>query len=77
MSPTIFGIYIDKLEKYLKDASFVGPILTSVLIILLIYVENCVAWEVLPQVLGDFVRIPKVGVLTQRNWLKTKKINIF
>jgi hypothetical protein len=37
LSPTIFGIYIDKLEYCLKDAGCVIPTLTSIVIIILLY----------------------------------------
>jgi hypothetical protein len=39
LSPTLFAIYIDNLEDCLEDASCVGPILTSIVIILVLYID--------------------------------------
>ena len=39
LSPTLFGIYIDKLEDYLEEVGCVGPTLTSIVINLLLYVN--------------------------------------
>jgi hypothetical protein len=40
LSPTPFGIYIDKLEYYLEVVGFVGPNIASIVIILLLYVDD-------------------------------------
>jgi hypothetical protein len=45
LSPTIFGIYIDKLEDCLDVAGCVGPTLASIVIILLLYVNDIVCME--------------------------------
>jgi hypothetical protein len=37
LSPTLFGIYIDKLEECLEKAGCVGPTLTGIVINLLLY----------------------------------------
>jgi hypothetical protein len=37
LSPTLFDIYIDKLEDFLEDANCVGPTLACIIIILLLY----------------------------------------
>jgi hypothetical protein len=42
LSPTFFGIYIDKLEDYLKNVSCVGPTLTGIVINLLLYIDDIV-----------------------------------
>ena len=39
LSPTLFGIYIDKLERCLEKAGCIGTILAGIVIILLIYVD--------------------------------------
>jgi hypothetical protein len=40
LSPTLFGIYIDKLEECLEKTSCVGPTLTIIVINLLLYADN-------------------------------------
>jgi hypothetical protein len=45
LSPTLFGIYINKLEACLEKASCVGPTLTGIVINLLIYVDDIVLME--------------------------------
>jgi hypothetical protein len=52
LSPTLFGIYIDKLEDCLEDAGCVGPTLASIVIILLLYVDDIVLMEKSPYDLG-------------------------
>jgi hypothetical protein len=42
LSPTLFGIYIDKLEDCLENSSCVGLTLASIVIILLLYVDDIV-----------------------------------
>ena len=42
LSPTLFGIYIDKLEGFLEEAGCVGTILAGIVIILLLYVDDIV-----------------------------------
>ena len=45
LSPTLFGIYIDKLEGCLEEAGCVGMILAGIVIILLLYVDDIVLLE--------------------------------
>jgi hypothetical protein len=42
LSPTLFDIYINKLEDCLEDARCVGPTLVSIVILLLLYVDDIV-----------------------------------
>ena len=48
LSPTLSGIYIDKLEKCLEEAGYVTAILVGVEIILLLYVDDIFLMERLP-----------------------------
>ena len=41
-SPTLFGIYIDKLEECLEKAGCVGPTLTGIVINLILYADDIV-----------------------------------
>jgi hypothetical protein len=45
LSPTLFGIYIDKLEDCLEVVGCVGPTLASIVIILLLYADDIVLME--------------------------------
>jgi hypothetical protein len=45
LSPTLFGIYIDKLEDCLEVAGCFGPPLASIVIIFLLYVHDIVRME--------------------------------
>jgi hypothetical protein len=59
LSPTFFDIYIDKLEDCLEDAGCVGLTLASIVIILLIYVDDIVLMEKSPYDLGKQLVILK------------------
>jgi hypothetical protein len=59
LSPTLFGIYIDKLEYCLEDAGCVGPTLASIVIILLLYVDDIVLMVKSPYDLGKKLIILK------------------
>jgi hypothetical protein len=58
LSPTIFGIYIDKLEDYLEKEGGVGPTLTGIVINLLIYASDIVLMEKSPHDLENQLRSP-------------------
>jgi hypothetical protein len=45
ISPILFGIYIDKLQDFLEVACCVGPNLASIVIILILYVDDIVLME--------------------------------
>ena len=42
LSPTLFGIYIDKLEGYLEEAGCGGTILAGIAIILFLYADDII-----------------------------------
>jgi hypothetical protein len=54
LSPTLFGIYIDKLEELLEEVGCVGPTLTDIVINqLLLYVDDIVLMGRSPHDLGE------------------------
>jgi len=57
LSPFNFGIYVDKLEECLEDASCVGPTLIGIVIVLLLYVDSIVLLERSSYILGKNPRI--------------------
>jgi hypothetical protein len=59
LSPTLFGIYIDKLEDLLEKTGCVGPTLTSIVIYLLLYVDDIVLLARIPRDLENQLRILK------------------
>ena len=59
LSPTIFVIYIDKLEKCLEEACDADTILAEIVIILLLYVDNIVLMARHPFDLNKQIRILK------------------
>jgi hypothetical protein len=52
LSPTLFDIYIDNLEYCLEDVGCVDPTLASIVIILLLYVDDIVLMAKSPYDLG-------------------------
>jgi hypothetical protein len=59
LSPTLFGIYIDKLEDCLEKTSFVGPTFTSIVINLLLYADDIILMARSPHDLENQLRILK------------------
>ena len=59
LSPTLFGIYIDKLEDCLEKAGCVGPTLTGIVINLLLYADDIVLMAMSPHDLENQLRILK------------------
>jgi len=57
--PTLFGIYINKLEGYLEEAGCVGTILVGIVIILLLYVDDIVLLTRFPSDLDKQLRFLK------------------
>jgi hypothetical protein len=59
LSPTLFGIYIDKLEDCLEKAGCVGPTLTGIVINLLLYADYIILMARIPHDLENQLRILK------------------
>jgi len=59
LSPTLFGIYIDKLEDCLEKAGCIRPTLTSIVINLLLYADDIVLMARSPHDLENQQRILK------------------
>ena len=59
LSPTLFGIYIDKLEMCLEEVGCIGSILAGIVIILLLYADDIVLMEKYPSNLDKKLRILK------------------
>jgi hypothetical protein len=59
LSPTLFGIYIDRLEDCLEKAGCVSPTLTGIVINLLLYANDIVLMEMSPHDLENQLRILK------------------
>jgi hypothetical protein len=59
LSPTLFGIYIDKLEECLEKEGCVGPTLTIIVINLLLYADDIVLMVRSPHALENQLRILK------------------
>jgi hypothetical protein len=59
LSPTLFGIYIDKLEDCLENTSCVGPTLTGIVINILLYSNDIVLMERGPHDIENQLRILK------------------
>ena len=59
LSPSLFGIYIDKLEIFLEEASCADTILAGIVIILLLYATDSVLMERCPFDLDKQLRILK------------------
>jgi hypothetical protein len=60
LSPTLFGLYIDKLEHFLEETSYVGPILCRIVLIFLVYNDYVVFVVRSPYDIVKKLIIPKV-----------------
>ena len=76
LSPNIFGIYIEKLEKCLEEASCADRILTGIFIILLLYPNDIVLMEMDPFVLDKQLRILKDFCSNMSMIVNTEKTKI-
>ena len=76
LSPIIFGIYIDKLEKCLEEAGYASTILVGIVIILLLYVEDIVLMERHPFDLDKQLRILKYFFSNMGMSVNTNKTKI-
>jgi hypothetical protein len=59
LSPTLFGIYIDKLEECLEKEGCVGPTITGIVINFLLYVDDILLMTRSPHDLENQLRILK------------------
>jgi len=73
LSPTLFGIYIDKLEACLEVACCVRRTLASIVIILLIYVDDIFLMERNPNDLNKQLSILKEFCSSKRLTMNTYK----
>ena len=64
LSPTLFGIYIDKLERSLEEAGCASTILAGILFIILLYADDIVLMERRPSDVNKKLRILKYFSLT-------------
>jgi hypothetical protein len=76
LSPTLFNIYIDKLEDCLEDAGCVGPTLVSIVIILLLYANDIVLMEKIPYDLGKKLIILKDFFSSMGMTMNTNKTKV-
>jgi hypothetical protein len=76
LSPTLFSIYIDKLEYCLEVASCVGPTLTSIVIILLLYANDIVLMARNPYDFKKKLRIIKDFCSSTMMTMNTDKMKV-
>ena len=76
LSPTLFGIYIDKLKMCLEQAGCVDTILVGIVIILLIYVDDIVLMARRPLDLNKKLRILKYFFSNMGMTVNTDKTKI-
>jgi hypothetical protein len=76
LSPTLFDIYIDKLEDCLDDAGCVDPTLAGIIIILLLYVDHIVLMAKSPYDLGKQLIILKDFCCSMSMTVKNDKTKV-
>ena len=76
LSPTLFGIYIDKLEGCLEEAGCVGTILAGIVIILLLYADNIFLLARCPSDLDKQLRLLKDFYSTMGMTVNTDKTKV-
>jgi hypothetical protein len=76
LSPTIFCIYIDKLEDCLEKAGCVDPTLTGIVINLLLYADDIVLMARSPHDLENKLRILKDFFSNMSMTLNTNKTKV-
>jgi hypothetical protein len=76
LSPTLFGIYIDKLEECLEKEGCVSPTLTGVVINLLLYVDYIVLMTRIPHDLENQLRILKDFCSNMSMTINNDKTNV-
>ena len=76
LSPTLFGIFIDKLEGYLEEAGCAGTILARIVIILLLYADDIVLLVRCPSDLNKQLRLVKDFLSTMGMTVNTDKTKV-
>ena len=76
LSPTLCGIYIDKLKGYLEEAGCVGMILAGIVIILLLYDDDIVLLARCPSDLDKQLRLLKDFCSTMGMTVNTDKTKV-
>jgi hypothetical protein len=76
LSPTLFGIYIDKFEDCLEEAGCVAPTFTGIVINPLLYVDDIILMVKSPIDLGKKLRILKDFFSNMGMIVNTDKTNV-
>ena len=76
LSPTLFGIYIDKLKGYLEEAGCDGTILAGIVVILLLYADDIVLLARCPSDLDKQLRLLKDFFSTMGMTVNTNKTKV-
>jgi len=76
LSPTLFGIYIDKHEGYLEEEGCAGTILAWIVIILLLYADDIVLLARCPSHLDKKLRLLKDFYSTMGMTVDTDKTKV-
>ena len=75
-SPTLFGIYINKLEGYLEEVGCASTILVGIVIILLLYADDIVILERCQSDLDKQLRLVKYFCSTMGMTVNTDKTKV-